>query len=275
MFNELMKYVKVVREFSRRIREFDFAVLKAQEMRNIILFLFPIVVQCVEPEAKERRVWFLLAFMIRACVIPEEEYSNVNKLEITHASSQFYSLYQKLFSSRNCTYSVHIVGTHLPQIRSKGPLTETSAFPFENFYGELRNSFTPGTVSPLKQILQKVYLKRMLSYHCCEKTIHYSENDTPLERNSLIYVYENDSYNIYQIFKTCKESPDTLHCYIQGKIEVEFNEAQDVEWSKVGVFKEGATGSEEVLIDRKNVSGKVLKVSSLLITCPRNVLNEI
>lgn len=38
VFNELMKFVKVVREFSRRVRELDFAVLKAQEMHNLGLF---------------------------------------------------------------------------------------------------------------------------------------------------------------------------------------------------------------------------------------------
>lgn len=56
LFNNLMKFVKVVREFSRRARELDFAVLKAQEMRNIILFFFPVVIQCIEADAKERRL---------------------------------------------------------------------------------------------------------------------------------------------------------------------------------------------------------------------------
>ena len=39
-FNDLMKKIKVVREFSRRARSLDLAVMKAQEMRNILLFFF-------------------------------------------------------------------------------------------------------------------------------------------------------------------------------------------------------------------------------------------
>ena len=274
VFNELIKYIKLPRECSRRIRELDFAVLKAQEMRNIILFLFPVIVQCLEPEAKERRLWLLLAFMLRSCTIPESEFGNVNIAEIKNSCKQFYSLFEKLFSSKNCTYNVHIIAAHLLDIRSQGPLTETSAFIFENFYGEMRKSFVPGTTSPIKQIMQRIYLKRSLSYHCCQKTIFYSAKDTDLESNSIVYVYENNQYKMYKIFKIEKENPDVFFCYVQGNIEIEFQETPDCDWGKVGVFKEGATGNDVVIINRESVRGKVIKVCSLLITCPLNVLNE-
>lgn len=38
LFNDLMKYIKVPREFSRRARKLDLAVLKAQELRNLLIF---------------------------------------------------------------------------------------------------------------------------------------------------------------------------------------------------------------------------------------------
>lgn len=274
VFNELMLYIKVVREFSRRARELDLAVLKAQEMRNLILFFFPIIVQCIEPGAKERRLWLLLAFMIRSCIVPEHEFANINRAEIQNACKNFYILYEKLFSSKNCTYSIHTMASHLLLMRLQGPFTEYSAFLFEDFYGHVRNSFTPGTVSTLKQIMQRVYLKRALTFHSCEKPIYYSEKDTALERNSLIYVYANNVYNIYKINKIEKDQPDQFHCNVQGKIDIDFDEAQDVDWTKVGVFREGATGNDEIVINRADVGGKVLKVSSLLITCPVNILQE-
>ena len=275
VFNALIRSLKLFREFSRRVRELDFAVLKAQEMRNIILFLFPIIVQCIEPEAKERRLWLLLAFMLRSCIVPNAEYENISKPEIENACKQFYQLFEKLFSSKNCSYSVHIIASHLLLIRSQGPFTETSAFIFENFYGEMRKSFTPGTVSTLKQIMQKVYLKRSLSYHCCQKSIHYSPKDTPLEQNSLIYLYINGVYHMYKITTIDEDNSNIFHCNVQGNIEIEFEEATDLDWSKVGVFREGAIGNEDILINKKDIAGKVLRVASLLITCPRNVLNEI
>lgn len=212
--------------------------------------------------------------MLRSCIIPEHEFHYIDAQDIDNASIQFYALFEKLFSSKNCTYSIHILASHLLLMRSQGPLTETSAFAFENFYGEMRRSFIPGTVSTLKQIMQKVYLKRSLSFHKCEKSIYYSERDTSLERNSLIYIFSNNVYEMYQIVRMDRNNTNLLHCIVQGKIEIEFDEVRELNWSKVGVFKEGATGNEEVLIQRKNIHGKVLKVSSLLITCPKNVLSE-
>lgn len=134
-FNDLMKLLKVPREFPRRIRELDFAVFKAQEMRNISIFFFPIVIQCIETGAKERRLWFLLAFMLRSCLIPNNEYENIDDHEIHNACEQFYTLFEKLFSSKNCTYSIHVFSSHLLQLRLQGPLTETSAFFLKTFMG--------------------------------------------------------------------------------------------------------------------------------------------
>lgn len=39
-FNEAMKTIKVFKECSRRARKLDLSVLKAQELRNILLFFF-------------------------------------------------------------------------------------------------------------------------------------------------------------------------------------------------------------------------------------------
>ena len=212
--------------------------------------------------------------MIRSCILPENEFIFVNKQEILHASSQFYVLYESLFSTKNCTYSIHVLLSHLLEIRSQGPFTSTSAFEFENFYGEMRRSFTPGTVSTVKQMMEKIYLKRAQTFHSCSKPIYYSDKDTALERNSLIYVHKNANYEIYQISKIDKNNPDTFFCNVQGKIDIEFVEANDVDWSKVGVFKEGAIGQDEIPIQRQEIHGKVLKICSLLITCPKNVLQE-
>lgn len=172
------------------------------------------------------------------------------------------------------TFSIHVVASHILKMRINGPLTETSAFIFENFYGEIRKCFVPGTMSPVKQIMQKIYLKRLHSFHCCEKTIYYSEKDTAMERNSLIYIYSNSVYQMYKIVQIEKNDQDTLKCVVQGKIDMEFSEANDVSWNKIGVFKEGATGIDVFNIPRKNVHGKVMKLCSLLITIPLNVLQE-
>ena len=82
MYNSKMTYVRVPREFSRRVRRLDFSVLKGQEYRNIALFYFPIVLECIPQPHKERQLWLEMCYSIRACIIPEQEYEIVNPMTI-------------------------------------------------------------------------------------------------------------------------------------------------------------------------------------------------
>ena len=245
--------------------------MKGQEFRNICIFYFKIVVECIEPTAKERRLWLLLAYMIRTCVLPNNEYETVDPRLVTYCGTQFYKLYEQLFHARNCTYNTHVVSSHLPMIRHHGPLTLTSAFGFESFYGELRHSFVPGTISPLKQIFEKIMLKRSLSHHCCEASIFYSTKETAHESNCVIYTYENNEYSIFKIMSIDKNS---FQCLKVGKYETTFTETPTLDWSKIGVFKAGGISDEIVTIPKNAVAGKVIRVMDLFVTCPINVLLE-
>ena len=90
-YNEKMSGIKVHRECSRRARNLDFSVMKGQEFRNIIIFLFPIVIDCIEKPAKERRLWLLLAYLIRICVLPDIEFNSIddNQAIIEYCGSHF------------------------------------------------------------------------------------------------------------------------------------------------------------------------------------------
>ena len=270
-FNKLVIHVKFPRESSRRARSLDFSVMKGQEFRNIAIFMFVIVINCIEEEAKERRLWLLLAYMIRACVLPSNEYNVIDPSVILYCEKHFYTLYEQLFGAQNCSYNTHVVGSHIPNMRAHGPLTFTSAFAFESFYGELRNSFTPGTKSPLKQILQKVIMKRTLESHCCESSIYYSPQDSALECNSQIYTFHDEQFFFFKIMSI---EDDSFHCLKIGKYETSFPETPTLNWAKVGVFKAGGVSDEIVTIMKNNIAGKVIKVMDYFITCPNNVLQE-
>ena len=270
-FNKLMSEIKMFREFSRRVRALDFSVMKGQEFRNIILFFFPLVVDCIPENSKERRVWYLLAYMIRMCILPNNEYENIDPDVLKYCSKHFYNLYEQLFHARNCTYNTHVVGSHLPQIRVHGPLTLTSAFGFESFYGEMRHSFTPGTLSPLKQIMENVLIKRVISPHCCKPTIFYSPKETPMECNSYVYTFKDNQYNFFKILSI---EEMTFQCSKVGKYDTSFPETPTLNWAKVGVFKAGGINDEIVYVNKVDVAGKIIRVKDLFITCPINVLEE-
>ena len=270
-FNSLMLMIKVPREFPRRIRDLDFSLFKGQQYRNITIFFFPVVISCIEKSAKERKLWLLYAYMIRSCVLPQKEFQQVDLSSIEKACFDFYVLYEKLFGCYNCSYNTHIVCSHLLEMRTHGPLTFTSAFGFESFYGEIRNSFTPGTQSTLKQIFQRILLRRSLSHHCCENTIYFSDHDTCLENNTLIYTFQNSEHKMYKI---CEVQDDRVICLKQGRYIHTFQETQHLDFSKVGVYRRGPMSSEKCTIQKKDIAGKVLIVENLLITCPNNVLRE-
>lgn len=272
-FDDLIKNTKVPHEFPRRLRTLDLSVLKAQELRNICLFFFPFITQCLEGNEKEIKLWEMLAFMARACVIPEEEFSSVNVNSIKYCQKTFYTMYQQLFGEKNCVYSIHVFLSHLLSMRTQGPLTESSAFIFESFYAELRNSFQPGTCSVLKQMMEKVILKRILSHHVCSESLYFRVKDTALECNSLIYVYESNAHTIYKI-KSIHENENQFICNRLGNHAVELPTTNMLNWSSVGFYRKGGLSSLNIIVPKENVSGKVLKVGKYLITCPANILRE-
>lgn len=279
VFNLLIALLQVPREFGRRCRSMDFGVMKACEFRNILIFFFPVVLDCIDDQyKKEKQIWLHLAYMIRACVIPNDEFHNVDEATITRACEKFYKLYQDVFGQKNCSYSVHVMSSHLLKIRQNRPLTYKSAFKFESFFSEMRNLFQAGTTSPLKQILENCYVKRSLEHHVCEKTTFYdtykdNKKNPGKENNYLVYVFdENKELTMYII----KEKIDDQHflCCKQGKYKVTMNLTPEYDWSTVGVYNVGPVSEETITIPIDKISGKVLKVNNYLITCPLNVLHE-
>ena len=282
-YNDQIKNVKVFRECSRRCRSLDYGVMKAAEFRNALIFFFPIILECIPEEfIEEKEVWLHLVFMIRGCLIPNNEYQNVNTSDIESACKKFYLLFEKLFGQNNCSYSIHVVPSHLLQMRGDNPLTFRSAFKFETFFSEMRHLFQPGTASTTKQILQNCYVKRLLEFHHCKKTTFYSAKKKPTlgnrfnpgkEDNSLIYILNEDQKIIvYSIAEKINENE--FLCNEQGIFHYKTHLVQDYNWSSVGVFKQGPISEEKQKIETRNIQGKVMKVNNLLITCPLNVLHE-
>ena len=90
-----------------------------------------------------------------------------------------------------------------------------------------------------------------------------------MESNSIIYIYEENQYNFY-IIHTVHDN--LLLCYKQGHFEHKFKETPEINWSSVGVFKEGGISDETEIVHKGRVHGKAIRICDLLITVPINVL---
>lgn len=55
LYNDQVKKIQVHREISRRCRNLDFGVMRAAEFRNISLFFFPVVLNCIEDEYRKKK----------------------------------------------------------------------------------------------------------------------------------------------------------------------------------------------------------------------------
>ena len=211
--------------------------------------------------------------MIKSCVVPNEEFEHVDSQTIFEACELFYNLYFEIYGQQNCSYSAHVVPSHLLKIRGNVPFTERSAFPFESFYSEMQNLFKSGTNSPLKQILGNTIMKRSTEYHTCEKNIVYKEDEKQdkLENNSLVYTFQNKKHELFVIKKI---EGDWFTCHKQGKFKYMPAVLPNHNWSSIGVFRKGPIGSDTYTIHKSEIKGKFLVVLNMLITCPKNVLNE-
>ena len=270
-FDKLMLQTKVAKEFPRRARKLDLSVFKGQEFRNLSIFYFVLIIDCIENGEKERNLWLYMAYMVRSCVIPTEEFNEVLISDVNDCCYKFYKTFQDLFGEQNCVYNLHVFCGHLMEIRTHGPLTETSAFKFESFYGEMRRSFVPSTISPLKQIMKKVFLKRALRHHSCESKIFISNYETALESNNVIYCFKNKKHQIYEVSEV---HDDFVTCHKIGQYPASFQETPNLNWASVGVFRKGGTSAECQKIKTNDIHGKALTVGKYIITCPNNVLRE-
>ena len=209
--------------------------------------------------------------MLRACVLPSSEFAHIDISLVNECCAKFYEIFDNIFGETNCTYNLHVFVAHLLEIRTHGPLTDTSAFKFESFYGEMRRSFVPGTISPLKQIMKNIFMKRILRKHSCSKDIVITNYETALESNNMIYTYNKKKYEIYKI---CEINDTQIMCNKVGKYQASFPETPQIDWSTVGVFRKGGTISQLTTINKSEMCGKVLTVGKYLLTCPNNVLTE-
>ena len=201
--------------------------------------------------------------MLRACLLPTFEVERLNFDVVGDCSNKFYILYKKLFGSTNCSYNTHVLCSHILEMRKdNNSLTHTSCFCFENFYSSMRRAYVPGTSSPLKQILSKTFLQKIVSNHFCLTPIYYSPKDTHLQCNSLVYQYIDGEYHLFLITSI---EDNMLFCSPLGKQEHQFPRC-NFNWGQVGVFKTGAISNETVQLCKSSIHGKVIRVSNLLLS---------
>ena len=118
--NNLVRQIKVVREFSRRTRTIDFSKYKAEEWRNLVYVYGPAIYRIV-PRAPEfqgvYKIWMLTIFLVRVYNSPPYIFDTFSPGALSDYTQMWYKSYEKEFGAAACSYNTHQFGAHLHLFR--------------------------------------------------------------------------------------------------------------------------------------------------------------
>jgi hypothetical protein len=168
--------------------------------------------------------------------------------------------------------------SHMDIVRRQGPLTSTSAAPFESSYAFVKRSYQEGTQSIGKQAMTNRYLYlgsegvfdgRQWVHQCDIKLRLRSKNKkTKHVDDSLCYVYNEPYYRFYEVQSSTKEDVDVL------EIDAEEFSKYNLNFSRVGMYKDGKATGELSTLRVEDLSGKAVRVGGYIFSIPRNVLGD-
>jgi hypothetical protein len=101
--NQELRKVRMPSGFSRRTRPMEFGHYKAEEWRNISLYLFQLVFeQLTSGLGSLKRLWMMLGYLTRAYTNPDNEFAALDTDKLFSLVTSFYLEFEKHFEAKNC-----------------------------------------------------------------------------------------------------------------------------------------------------------------------------
>lgn len=267
-FNELLAETHGLSEMSRRPRQLDLSVWKSEELKYLLLGYWPCVADATDRHYV--RVWLLFTYLVRAFTIPDEYYLPLtDAVDLEGLLGAWYKEFEKAFGPDELHYNVHSFH-HLMRVRALGPLTETSAYRFEDQYGVMKRAFVPGTPSTGKQALKKCFLSLRFGKHHCRKKLHLHARHTSAVDDRWIFlgpknVLRATGFNGRHV--TGHQVKIQHGCHLGGDFSLDFN---DVLVYRVLAVDE----SRLVTYDISDIQGKCVLTGDILSVLTTNILTE-
>nr|CAI5833468.1 unnamed protein product [Callosobruchus analis] len=150
-------------EFNRKPRGLDeLARWKATEFRLFLLYLGPVVLR----DKIDRSVYehFLLLHCAISILSSFKHISTIGCEFAKRLLHTFVGHCKKIYGLEYLIYNIHILSHLSDDVAAFGPLDSFSAFPFENFLGELK-LYIKSPKNPLIQIYRRL-MERKDTYYC-------------------------------------------------------------------------------------------------------------
>lgn len=272
-FDAIYPLQKVPSEHKRRTRKFC-RFWKASELKALILFHAPVLLQLLQDHPDEnhallRDVWALMAYILKAATLPEQEYLLAN-VDREHVMNQFGQACQNYFGRDLIFYNLHLF-THIFGVREDhGSLERVSAFRSENMYQLFLRCYQAGTASTGKQGLQNVYLHYRHN-HTCKTKLHFSNKETSKTQDNYVYVTGHEVYKVLHVSADCIHL-DCVRVQL-NPYNYQTSNGENLNFGLLGVFGPGpAITGERRQLTVAQVLGKAICSSLYTVCIPRETL---
>ncbi len=187
MLNSGLGATKALDGFSRRPRDLDVAVYKAEEYKNLLVAYWPTVMLSCPRETI--RIWLLTVFIVRAMSQPDSCYNRLReKYDFEELLVDWYEAYEETFGAEQCTYNTHCFH-HLKLVRDLGPFCVTTAKHYEDHYAVLKLNYTSGTTATGTQALTSLMLGQTAG-HACFRRRQITEKNSAKVEDRYVYLKE-------------------------------------------------------------------------------------
>lgn len=137
---------------------------KATEFRTFLIYLGPLVLKDVLDVAVYEN---FLAFHFSISVLISEKHLQKFSLSCIKSIINIFITHSKsLYGLEFLIYNVHLVSHICDDVKLFGKLDNFSAFPFENYLGELK-SLIKAPTNPLQQIHRRLMEKKLICVNTC------------------------------------------------------------------------------------------------------------
>lgn len=206
---------------------------------------------------------------MRALNLPQKDYEVLEKkYKFQELLDRWSREYEATFSEYNCTYNGHVFN-HLLKVRALGPLSDNSAFPFEDHYAVVKKNYRVGTKSIGKQAISNGLLA-LKSGHACNKRIFIGKHETRKVNDGIVFMEDGKLVTIV--------SSDERR--LEGKtvaVQNGYFPLMGLNFNDVLVFKKDErknAKTEHVTYDLSLVRGKCIVVGTVISVYTRNMMTE-
>jgi hypothetical protein len=208
--NDISEHLKRIKpfipyEFNRSPRDLnEVPRWKATELRQFLLYTGVVVLKNKLPQQHFRHFTSLVC-----AVTILSNYKLINNY-LSYAKDllkYFVECYTKLYGKENLSYNVHGLLHVIDDVQEFGNINNYSAFPFENFLGQLKRLIRGGNL-PLSQICGRISERNNVSLCQTKKKVGSisPHNNGPLTselKSPQFYKFQFDNYSLQSDSKNC------------------------------------------------------------------------